>query len=151
MYTYEFNFKDGKMLAGSNAIIEGDKVILVNYMREKQSFDKSEIVSVIEKRFYLGKVQEKIIFENVEEFSSLSDTDKKTLEACKKDLSEWSNKVFKVELDTSKKEIRVISKRKAMKGKGFIIPLSKELTSIPSNLLEKHIYSKYATAVYLNC
>ena len=55
--------------------------------------------------------------------NKLNELDKKTLNACDKDLSLWSNKVFKIEIDTNKEQINVISKRKAAKGKGFIIPL----------------------------
>jgi hypothetical protein len=64
MYTYKINFKDGKTLVGVNIHIEDDQIILVNYMRERKSYNKSEIANVIEQRFFMGEVKEKTLFEN---------------------------------------------------------------------------------------
>jgi acylphosphatase len=66
MYTYEINFKNGKLLVGSKVIIEDETVILINYMREKITYNKSDIETVIEKRFFMGEVRENILFENIE-------------------------------------------------------------------------------------
>jgi hypothetical protein len=82
---------------------------------------------------------------------NLNQLDMKTLEACKKDLHLWKNDIYKVEIDQQNEQIKVISKRKAMNGKGFIVPLYKELTEIENNLLEKYIFSKYTTQIYLYC
>lgn len=79
----------------------------------------------------------------------LNELDKKTLTAVNKDLALWTNKVFKVEIDVENEQIKIISKRKSMKGKGFIIPLFEELATIKEDLLEKYIYSKYTTEVFL--
>lgn len=81
----------------------------------------------------------------------LNKLDVQTLNACDTDLALWKNKIFKIEIDTEQQEIRVISKRRSMNGKGFIVPLFEELTSIKKELLEKYIYSKYTTSIYLYC
>jgi hypothetical protein len=63
MYTYEINFKDGKMLVGANIYVEDDNVILVNYMRERKAYNKNDIENVIENRFYLGDIRKTVLFE----------------------------------------------------------------------------------------
>jgi hypothetical protein len=62
LFTYEVNFKDGKMLAGANVYIEDENVILVNYMRERKNYKKSDIESVVEKRFFMGEIRENILY-----------------------------------------------------------------------------------------
>ncbi len=80
--------------------------------------------------------------------SQLSEMQIKTLEACRSQLDDWKNKVFRIELDSENEQIKVISKRKVMKGKGFILPYFEELKGLENALIEKFIYNSYATSVF---
>lgn len=82
--------------------------------------------------------------------TKLNELDLKTLKACENDSREWKNRTFKIEIDYNSEQIKVISKRKATKGKCFTVPLFEELINISNELLEKFVYSKYATNIFLH-
>lgn len=133
----------------TNYKIEDNQVWLFDYTRKGKKYDLDEISKIVESRLFMGKKTEKILYK--QELQSLNTIDKQTLKAIKNDMEQWTNKVFKVEIDNTNNKIKVLSKRKNTIGNGFSIPLYKELLNLSTQELEKFIYNKYTTSIYKYC